>query len=154
VARRTSVDDVQDVVAETFLTAWRRLDAIPDDPVPWLFVTARNVLANKDRTRRRQQVLGTKLASVARWDAPLPLDDGTLDHVLVAAIKNLPEREREAFMLVAWDGLDGDRAAQAAGCRPGTFRMRLLRARKRLKKELASSSYALTDVTPALEDRR
>src|SRR4051794_33419847 len=62
VARRTA-DGVEDVVAETFTTAWRRLDDVPADPLPWLLATARRVLANQRRAIRRREALGEKLAA-------------------------------------------------------------------------------------------
>lgn len=42
-----------DVVAETFLVAWRRLDDIPTAALPWLLGVARNVVSNQHRGRGR-----------------------------------------------------------------------------------------------------
>ena len=64
--RRTATPaDAADVVAETMLTAWRRLDVMPDEPetILWLYGVARNVIANGDRTRRRQRRLAERLRS-------------------------------------------------------------------------------------------
>jgi RNA polymerase sigma-70 factor (ECF subfamily) len=61
-----------------------------------------------------------------------------IDRRLLAAIRDLPAAEREAFVLVAWDDLDSTRAAKVAGCSAATFRMRLHRARRRLKQRMAS----------------
>jgi len=44
-ARRAGLDAADDVVAEVFLTAWRRIDDLPDDPLPWLLGVTRRVLA-------------------------------------------------------------------------------------------------------------
>lgn len=145
VARRISVDDVQDVVSETFLIAWRRLDDMPDDSVPWLLATARNVIANKQRSRRRQRELGIRLAALPRWPTTTAVEDSAIDQRLVEAIKGLPSNEREAVMLVAWDGLDMERAAQAAGCGRSAFRMRLHRARRRLSKQLGPRPLVLVE---------
>jgi RNA polymerase sigma-70 factor, ECF subfamily len=60
--RRSSGDSAQDVVAETFLVAWRRLDDVPADALPWLYGVARRVLANQRRTMRRSEALGERLA--------------------------------------------------------------------------------------------
>lgn len=79
-----------------------------------------------------------------------------VDERLLTAIAELPEAEREAFMLVAWDGLDPQRASRAAGCNAGTFRMRLHRARRRLKQEMGCSrpSAPLPDVHHSLKETR
>lgn len=39
--RHVGPDGAEDVVAETFLVAWRRLDRVPEDALPWLLVVAR-----------------------------------------------------------------------------------------------------------------
>ena len=140
VARRVPPDDVHDVVADTFLTVWRRLDDVPEDAVPWLFATARRHISNRRRSTRRRDALGRRLTELTgsadfnhSW-----IEDDELDGLVVAAIARLPLKEREAIMLVAWDGLDPKRAARAAGCSSGTFRVRLHRARSRLRRDLES----------------
>lgn len=152
IARRAKPDDVQDVVAETFLVAWRRLDAVPQDALPWFLSTARNVLANKHRTRRRTELLQNRLAQLPRWDTTTVADSPELDATLIDAINALPPREREAFMLVAWDALDQDQAARAADCGRATFRMRLHRARRRLRSQLEDRPFVQPDPVPTLEE--
>ncbi len=129
-------DDVQDVIAETFLTAWRRLDDLPDDPLPWLLGTARRHISNRRRSTRRWRALAVRVATVPPVS---PTEEGPrdVDEALRDSIRALPHAEREAFMLVAWDGLDIPRAALVAGCSTATFRVRLHRARMRLKKEVS-----------------
>src|SRR6478672_12798585 len=61
--RRADPADADDVVAETFLVAWRRFDEMPSDPRPWLLSVARNVLANRRRSDRRQVSLSDRLAA-------------------------------------------------------------------------------------------
>lgn len=149
IARRIPANDVQDVLAETLLTTWRKLDEIPEDAVPWLFKTASNHIANRLRTSRRKQALGNKLAtSSARFDPRHSSNDlNEVDQQLIDAIRGLPDAEREAFMLVAWDGLDAKRGAQALGCSPAAFRVRLHRARRRLKRRV--TAYAPVAATPS-----
>jgi RNA polymerase sigma-70 factor, ECF subfamily len=55
------------------------------------------------------------------------------------ALADLPERDREALMLVAWHGLSGARAARAAGCTRAAFGVRLHRARRRLVARLGAA---------------
>jgi RNA polymerase sigma-70 factor (ECF subfamily) len=127
------------VVAETFLTAWRRFDELPQDPPPWLFVTARKLIANRHRSGERRNALQEKLSNRPAWvtEQTPGSDLSEIDQRLLVAIANLPPAEREAFMLIAWDGLDAQRASRAAGCSAATFRMRLHRARRRLKQQIA-----------------
>lgn len=130
--RRTSPEAAQDVVAETFLVAWRRLDDVPGDALPWLFGVARRVLANQRRSSGRGAALVERLAGAA-VGATTDLEESVGEAEAVrAALRLMTERDREALMLVAWHGLSGARAARAAGCSRTAFDVRLHRARRRL----------------------
>jgi RNA polymerase sigma-70 factor, ECF subfamily len=137
--RRAPPDMAPDVVAETFLVAWRRLDDVPADPLPWLFGVARRVLANARRSADRGLALERRLAGAA---VPAGLADpgeraGEAELVR-AALARLSERDRETLMLVAWEELCSARAARAAGCTRAAFAVRLHRARGRLAAQLVS----------------
>ena len=143
--RRVDADAAADVVADTFLVAWRRLDAVPDDALPWLYGVARKVVANQLRAARRADALVDRLVGdhaaaaehVAHACAP---DPRVL--ALHAALARLGERDREALRLVAWEGLDAERAARAAGCTRATFAVRLHRARRRLAAAMSEERAA------------
>jgi len=136
--RRAAPDAAQDVVADTFLVAWRRLDDVPADALPWLYATARRVLANQRRSAARGAALERRLSGAAGADARADLGDSVADAELVReALGRLSDRSREALMLVAWEGLDGARAARAARCSKAAFAVRLHRARRQLAAELA-----------------
>ena len=62
--RRTSREAAQDAVSETFLVAWRRLDELPVDALPWLYGVARRVLANQRRSADRGAALEQRVAGV------------------------------------------------------------------------------------------
>jgi RNA polymerase sigma factor (sigma-70 family) len=145
--RRAPADVAQDVVAETFLVAWRRLDDVPDDALPWLFGVARRVLANERRSADRRAALQRRVATdvVVAADTGDRLGDAEL---LRAALADLSEHHREALMLVAWHGLTGARAARAAGCSPATFAVRLHRARAKLAARLAVLEQEPADAQP------
>ena len=133
VRRRTPPELIDDVVADTFLVAWRRLDQAPrPDPLPWLLAVARRQLANQLRAQRRRGALGDRLRGLLPTQSPGWEPPGGLDPELVAALGALSDAEREALLLVAWEGLDGARAARAADCSPAAFRVRLHRARRRV----------------------
>lgn len=134
--RRAPLTVAEDVLAETFLVVWRRLDRVPEDPLPWLLGIARRVLANQRRGERRRSALVARLPDL-RTSAVLPWEPpSTIGPEMRAALASLSEREREALLLTAWDGLDPSRAARAVGCTPATFRVRLHRARKRIAAQL------------------
>jgi RNA polymerase sigma factor (sigma-70 family) len=137
--RRAAPDVAQDAVAETFLIAWRRLEDVPEDPLPWLYGTARRVLANQRRSAARRVALEERLSGAATFDGSADLGDRVADAELVGlALGRLSDRSREALMLVGWEGLDGTRAAKAAGCSKAAFAVRLHRARGQFADALAS----------------
>src|SRR4051794_38866283 len=90
--RRVSTPDAaEDVAAETFAVAWRRRAEAPDDPLPWLYRIAWNVIAHERRAARRRAALVGRLAAqpLAPAAAPASLEP------LLAALARLSERDRE-----------------------------------------------------------
>ena len=135
--RRAPAEIAQEAVADAFLVAWRRLDEVPADPLPWLFETTRRTLANQRRSAGRGEALAARAAGSFTGSASGDLAEAAGDAEIVRlALGRLSERDRETLMLVAWDGLEGARAAQAAGCSRTAFAVRLHRARRRLAAEL------------------
>lgn len=137
--RRTSREEAEEVVAETFIVAWRRLPEVPDDPVPWLLAVARRVLANQRRATGRRKALDQKLGSAPRPGslvAPDPAEEVGARMALDDALKRLSEWDKEALLLVAWEGLDNRRAAIVMNCSPARFAVGLHRARRRLTQQL------------------
>jgi len=134
-ARRRSDDQTADeVVAEVFLIAWRRLDAVPLDPLPWLLGVARKTLANQRRTTSRAAALN------ARVEASLVTPAGHTggDHAVLVALATLDPRDREVLLLVAWEGLRQEEVGTVLGVSRGAVATRLHRARKRLAEALAA----------------
>ena len=135
VRRRVPADAVDDIVAETFLIAWRRLDHIPDPALPWLLGVARRVLATQRRGDRRRRSLDARLAAMQSRALPPGRDEA--DDSAIAVLASLPEKDREALMLTAWEGLSPSEAAIVLGEPAGRFRVRLHRAKRRIKALLA-----------------
>lgn len=134
--RRCSSSHADDVVADVFLVAWRRLGDVPDDALPWLLGTARRVLANYTRAQNRRSALRERLsAEASTGPAGVP---GDSDRTLLRALARLRPADREALLLVAWEGLEPARAARVLGVRPATFGVRLHRARRRLAAALGA----------------
>jgi RNA polymerase sigma-70 factor (ECF subfamily) len=130
-----------DITADTFLACWRRLDAVPAEPLPWLLGVARNIRLNQHRGARRRSRLEHRLRS-----EPTPARDpaavvGERDAIRTA-LASLDERDREVLLLTAWDRLDRDAIAVVLGCTRANVAERLLRARRRLACELAVADTA------------
>ena len=136
--RRTdNTDDAADVLAETFLTAWRRLDEVPPGPQArlWLYGTARRVLANQRRGERRRLALADRLKADLAVSYRPHDQSGDLPDI-AAALRNMPESDRELLALSAWEGLDPGQIATVLGCSRNAARIRLHRARRRFAVEL------------------
>lgn len=132
-ARRTDADAAQEIVADTFLVAWRRLSDVPDPPLPWLLGVARRILANERRSFRRGQALKLRLVREPRIGTHAPTDEVDERLSAQAALRLLPPREREAIELLAWEGLTTAEAAEVLGCSRRVLAVRVYRARRRLR---------------------
>jgi RNA polymerase sigma-70 factor (ECF subfamily) len=139
-ARRAAPGDVDDVVSETFLVAWRRLEAIPADEIPWLLGVARKVLATHRRGAGRQVRLVERLAAEPALDVAGPEAPAYSPEQIHAALARLPEGDREVLMLVYWDDLTPTRAARVVGSSSVATRVRLHRARAKLRRLLAEGA--------------
>jgi RNA polymerase sigma-70 factor (ECF subfamily) len=131
-------EDAAEAIAETFATLWRRFDRCPQggDLRPWLFGVARRVIANQRRGERRRSALGERLvanADRAAFAAGFP--DGTSSE-LARAFATLSGSDRELLSLVAWEGLTREELAVALGTSRSVARLRLHRARRRLREAL------------------
>ncbi len=133
--RHVGPQAAQEIVADTFLVAWRRLKDVPHDALPWLIVVARNTISAARRSERRANALEFTLAQLSAVAAPAasgPEAVAVERAVMLRGIAGLTEVEREALLLTAWDGLGAAQAAIVAGCSTTAFHVRLHRARRRL----------------------
>lgn len=137
-------DAASEVTAETFLVAWRRLDAVPSVARPWLLGVARNTLANYTRGRRREEAL---IARVRAFE-PRP-NIGPIENVgmatVVKAFNELSRADRELLSLVVWEELKPREAAEVLGMTPARFSVRLRRAKSRLRKKVAGAGHNPVD---------
>lgn len=139
-------EDAAEAIAETFATLWRRFDRCPHGAElrPWLFGVARRVIANQRRGERRRTALGERLTAnidPAALDAVHP-EEATSE--LARAFATLSEADRELLSLVAWEGLTREELAVALGTNRAALRLRLHRARKRLRDAVAPTQVRLT----------
>jgi RNA polymerase sigma-70 factor (ECF subfamily) len=135
-------EDAADVVAETFLVAWRRLDDVPPGAQArlWLYGVARRQLANQRRGQLRRSQLVDRLraelpGALAAAAAGASSEDERAAGVR-AALARLGEEDRELLMLSSWEGLAPAEIATVLELPAVTLRSRLHRARKRLRTEL------------------
>jgi RNA polymerase sigma-70 factor (ECF subfamily) len=137
-ARRRGSLDADALAAEVMTIAWRRLADVPeDDPRPWLYATARNLLLAELRKaaterRHRHELAAPEVAPEVH----------ELDPELARVLNELSPLDREALLLTAWEELTPTEAAHALGIKPTAFRVRLLRARRRVEAKLAGSVTA------------
>jgi RNA polymerase sigma factor (sigma-70 family) len=137
----------EDLAAETFALAWRAWRRTPEQPLPWLLRTARHHLANHRRLARHTDLpLLDRDASAAAGD-PANEDRDELA-TLLTALAALSDADREAVLLVSWDGLSTAQAATVLGCSAPAFRVRRHRALARLHVRLETSDGGFATSLP------
>lgn len=135
--RRLVADVVDDAISEVFMIAWRRRADLPSEPTGWLIGVAANVVAQHYRAKSRFERLVDEERSRACRDGRSTTEPDVVQRLTtIAALEQLAPTDREAILLVAWDGLSTAEAAGAMACSPGAFRVRLTRARARLRAAL------------------
>ncbi|MGY0062519.1 RNA polymerase sigma factor [Streptomyces sp. LZ34] len=147
-ARRLGTEAADDLMAETFTTAFQqrhRYDLERADARPWLFGIATNLISRHRRAEAR------RFKALGRLPAPADHDEAVADRVaarvtaqgvrreLAGALSRLPARHRDVVLLVAWAGLGYEEAAEALEVPVGTVRSRLHRARSKLREALGGS---------------
>lgn len=152
VRRRAAPEVVDDIVSETFLVAWRRLERVGEPPLPWLLTVARNVAGTERRGATRRRRLWAKARS-GYVEAQEPAEPDLGGGPVLAALERLSERDREALTLVAWDGLTPAQAATVLGESSARFRQRLHRAGRRLRAQLEAEPRPEESPNPVLIPR-
>ena len=143
VTRRLGADAAEDVVADTFLAAFRGrgLRPVTVQRSPWLYGIATNLIRRHKRVEVRQlRVLertGVDPVTVPFTErSDERLSAGAVRRRLAAALTRLPAGHRDVLLLVTWGGLTYVEAAQAMDIPVGTVRSRANRARSKVRKEL------------------
>jgi RNA polymerase sigma factor (sigma-70 family) len=151
-ARRLGASAADDLVAETFLVAFRRrgsYDTGRSQARPWLYGIATTLIARQRRSERR---LYRALARTGLDPLPEPIADQVVRRVaaqgqqrrLAAALAGLSPADREVLLLLAWGGLSYAEIAEALGVPVGTVRSRLHRARRKVREALANAEQSRT----------
>ncbi|MDF3143720.1 MULTISPECIES: sigma-70 family RNA polymerase sigma factor [unclassified Streptomyces] len=136
--RRADADMVDDVLSETLLVLWRRLDDVPglgsgpaidpDDVLPWCYGVARGCLANARRADSRRLRLVERLTRTREALPTAPPDHSDLH----AALDKLSVLDREVVLLWAWEELAPLQIAEVTGMTSNAVSIRLHRAKKKL----------------------
>ena len=135
-ARRTDPATADDVLADTLLVCWRRIEDLPADPLPWAYGVARLCLRNAERSARRQRRVAARVA--AQPTDPGPPDDPALDEALAA----LRPEDAELLRLWAWEQLTPAEIAAVLEITPNAASIRLHRARGKLADRLRKTGAA------------
>jgi RNA polymerase sigma-70 factor (ECF subfamily) len=153
VSRRLGDAMADDVVADTFLTAFRarlRYDLHRPDARPWLYGIAANMIGKHRQAEvRRLKALARTAEAMpsgpgAGWAAVSAgadeiasrLDAAAVRSDLLRALAGLSAGDRDVLLLIAWAGLTYDETAAALGVPSGTVRSRLNRARRKMREAL------------------
>ncbi len=153
--RRTTADQIEDVVANTFLIAWRRIDQVPrgSEVLPWLYGVAYRVLGNEWRSFSRKAGLERKLASIGHG-SPSPPDEVILvreeSRQVLAALDQLKPTDREILLLAAWEELPQADVAVVLNISIEAVRQRLYEAKKNLAK--THDRLGRNRITPAAKN--
>lgn len=148
--RRAAHDDIDDLTAEVFVTAWRRLDDVPGGAeLPWLYGVARLTLANHRRGAQRRRKLADRIIRLA--PASAASGDSEFDEVHTALARVTPD-DRELLRLAAWEQLSTADISVVLGCSENAAALRLSRARRRFRERLTSLDASRTQATWKVTD--
>ena len=151
--RRTDLSGARDCAAETFLVAWRRIDEIPDGDrsLPWLYGTARRVVANHHRSRSRRSRLARRAAGAGANPADPPetiVVRRERDQEVVDALSRLRPDDRELLCLAVWEEVPREVLAEMYGCSRHAVNQRIHRAGKRLARLLPAAGHIPGETAP------
>ena len=129
---RVARDEVEDLVQDVFLTAWRRLGDLRDPAAfgGWIAMIARNRATDFHRRTADFVELPDNLES------PGTASGAADANVALAAIRSLPDAYRETLILRLVEGLSGPEIAERTGLTPGSVRVNLHRGMTMLRDKL------------------
>ncbi|HEY5303480.1 MAG TPA: sigma-70 family RNA polymerase sigma factor [Acidimicrobiales bacterium] len=132
-----SYSDVDDLIEEVLIVAWRRLDDIPAGAeVPWLIGVARNILRNAHRKYRRAEEMASRMTP-PHYDSSAE-DNFIADEGVRTALAALSDDDRDIVLLHAWDGQSATEIGVILGLSTNAAAVRLSRAQDRFRKNFTS----------------
>lgn len=137
--RLPSFADAEDVTAEVFRIAWAHHRGGGELTLPWTYRVLRNVIGNEYRRTARKNSFAQVAAPLLEHALAEPSADAlAIRHLL----QRLPMQDREVLYLAYWEDLTGSEIAAILGCSAVAVRVRLMRARKKLKAMLEPTAAA------------
>ena len=143
--RRAQQADASELLNDSLLVIWRRLDHVPlDDPLPWSYGVAKRCLANHRRGAQRRLRLVGRVIDRAPSDSfasrqPSPEFDNPQ---LERALAELDESDRELVRLWAWEHLEPQEIAVVLDTTPNAVSLRLTRAKKKIMSSMERQDLA------------
>jgi len=133
--RRTDRSEAEDVAAEVYATAWRRIDDLDWDTArPWLFGIARGVLSNQRRSVSRRLRLSQRIGSLAERSVDAPevvVIRREQDQQVMDTLAEMRNGDREVLMLAVWEELTAPEIATVLDISVSAAEQRLHRAKQR-----------------------
>ena len=130
--RRIDSERALDVTAECFAIAWKKFDPAEPFPLPWLYQTARHLIGNAYRKRRRDEELLHRLTAEARSSG----NEDSID--LSDALSKLTPKDREVLELTYWEELSAAEVGIVVGCSEAAAWKRISRAKESLRQVLST----------------
>jgi RNA polymerase sigma factor (sigma-70 family) len=147
--RVDSASDAADLLAETYLIAWRKIDAVPSDETArlWLYGVARRVASHYHRHEKVEQGLAETLRADLRREAEAFRTDRDMpfSEVIAASLDRLKPIDREIIELSAWEQFTPTEIADVIGMKSGAVRIRLHRIRNGIRTDLIGAGYPRSD---------
>lgn len=153
--RRNDPDLADDAAADTFLTAWRRIDDVPggSEALPWLYAIAYRAVGHQYRTSRRHHKLREKLSAVGVTDM---IDDsadlvvmGNESRQVLNALLKLRPADQELLLLSVWEELSSSEIATVLGISKAATKKRFTRAKTALTRSY--QRLERTNASPAAQ---
>lgn len=126
--RIRDIELARQITNDVFRIAWQRALEPGPEALPWLLVTARNLVANEVRALGREKNLTLKLA--AEHVAASRVSDADTGAGVREVLDSMRAKDREVLMLAYWDDLDMAQIAALLECSVESAKSRLFRARK------------------------
>jgi RNA polymerase sigma factor (sigma-70 family) len=149
--RRVESEVAEDLAAQTFLEAFdarAKFDTSRGSAKPWLYAIATNLLRHHRRSEQRHLRALIRSGSPHVGIEPNAPPDLPQHELLLQALRELRDDDRDVLLLFAWADLQYKEIAEALGVPIGTVRSRLNRARKHIKERLLDASRSATASIP------
>ena len=131
-------DDAEDAVQELYLKLWRNRDALDAvrNPRAYAVTLLRNICLDRIRQASRMVEAEPQEGSFGVFDPDRAMDERERLQKVLAALKSLPDKQRDILILRTVEGLDYNEIAAITGTDNLTLRVLLSKARKKLKETI------------------